>query len=100
MKVRYVDSHGCPVGNFVIEAESEQDRAIISQFIRFSERHGHGIWYFAIQNSTYESKYSESKTSSFTFGFKNRLPTPAHVKKGTLWQRIRRFWLWLGTEFS
>lgn len=66
MKVRYTTATGCPVGQFVIEAENEQDRTILAHFVDFRDPH----WIFWKHGATY--KGMESGCSSFNFGYIKR----------------------------
>jgi len=64
MKIRYTDSTGCPVGAFTVEAENEQDRAILAVFLKLPHE-DENEWRLHLHSAGSSSKGQES----FHFGW-------------------------------
>lgn len=73
MKIRYVEATGCPAGQFVVEAENEQDRAILANFT--SDTWAADGWRFWRHGASYYCGVSWSGVTSFNFGYIKRSTT-------------------------
>jgi len=51
MKIKFVQATGCPAGQFVVEAENEQESAILEMFVNFKD-YAKDIWQFWLHGST------------------------------------------------
>lgn len=71
MKVRVADSAGCPFPQFVVEAETEQERIILKAFLSpmtFSRPSDPQPWIFGL----YGSVRGGNGYTSFNFGWQRR----------------------------
>lgn len=64
MKVEIGDSTGCPVPQFIIKAETEQDRAILKSFVSLP-KYAKDSWKFSLHGYTLEN----GDIWSFNFGW-------------------------------
>lgn len=69
MKIRVADSTGCPVPQFIVEAESEKDRMILKSFTEFRD-YTNDKWEFNLHGVTYSGDVSGP--ISFNFGWTNK----------------------------
>lgn len=68
MKIQYTSATGCPVGQFIVTAENEQERAMLSGFINL---HYHPRWRFRVFGSTSQMDLPGG-IKSFNFGLADR----------------------------
>lgn len=64
MKIRYAQATGCPAGQFVVEAENEQESVILQNFVTFKD-YAKDKWIFWLHGSVCEG----TKRKSFNFGW-------------------------------
>jgi hypothetical protein len=87
MRVRYTDAAGCPLGQFVISADTADERAILTQFLSADRK----VWQFWIHGwgSTLRLEGWDGH-DSFNFGWIRR-PT---LRQRVGWKlvRLRRWW--------
>jgi hypothetical protein len=65
MKIRVADSTGCPVPQFVVEAENETDQIILRAFCGFPD-YTKDKWEFTFSGAT----HGDHGVSAFNFGWK------------------------------
>ena len=62
MKIRVAESTGCPVPQFIVEAENDQERLILKSFVTFSK----DKWKFHLHGF---SSNKREGVASFNFGW-------------------------------
>lgn len=77
MRVQFAESTGDHLGQFVIYAESEMERAILKNFLKGGEAHK---MQFCIHGMTYEGY--KPGISSFNFGWRKKEQYKPKNKKG------------------
>lgn len=87
MRIRYTDATGCPYGQFVVNADNDQEKAILSSFVHADRNK----WRFHLHG--YGLRALESGISNFNFGWVNHTPKWKYYKRG----KIR---IWLAYTFS
>lgn len=68
MRIKYTAATGCPVGQFIVEAETDQERAILTSFTS-SALYCEG-WRFWRHGDTYSGDVQA--VTSFNFGYVKR----------------------------
>jgi len=64
MKIRYTSATGCPAGQFVVEAENDEESAILTAFLSFPD-HARDKWIFWLHGSTIQ----DYKRKTFNFSW-------------------------------
>ena len=82
MKIKFISSTGCPYGQFLVEAETEQDMAILHNFNSADPNE----WKFWRHGSTYNCDLCA--TTSFNFGYLNK--KYFEKKRNGWWNRLRK----------
>lgn len=68
MRIRIADSTGCPVPQFVVYAETQEEKVILSHFCRMSYDQE---WMFFYHGASYKSD-DDGVPYAFNFGWKRR----------------------------
>jgi hypothetical protein len=78
MKIEYAVATGCPFGQFIVEAETSQEKAILSTFLQANAHK----WKFQLHGWTYQCDGSGG-VDSFNFGWhKEEKPNKKQTKRG------------------
>lgn len=65
MRVRFAAATGCPMGQFVIEAENDDERAILRQFVNTDQK----VWRFWLHGTSGTLRVPYTGPDSFNFGW-------------------------------
>lgn len=99
MKVRFAEATGCPFGQFIIEAENDNDRTLMKVFLAAPRKewqfHLHGYSLVCMQGF-----------DNFNFGWVDRRKWGWRGRVQRVWShlirmaRMRRFRRWLASAIS